>query len=320
MDRLTQLLRNRIVSALHLELVRPGERLPSIRELSRDLEVDHRAVARAYHLLQEEGLVEIRGRAGVFAAVQDAPSADVTRETGAWLANTLAEAWRRNLDAAALQQLIRRATRSTDLTCVCLESTMDHLVSYEDELVRVLRLRVVPVKIPAGALRAGAEGSAAAAQAIRGADLALTTPHHAAFVRPLADAAAVPLVLANVEPVMLQRVDQLVASGKLTLIIADPAFGARIRAAYRERGQTIPASAVIAATERERIASLPASQSVLITRAAKQVLSERDVGHLVAQAPTLSVETIRELAEIVIERNLAASGPATAARRTAARC
>lgn len=316
MDRLTQLLRNRIVSALHLELVRPGERLSSIRELSRDLDVDHRAVARAYHGLQEEGLVEIRGRAGVFAAVQDAPSADVTRETSVWLANTLAEAWRRKMDGNALQQLIRRATRSVDLTCVCLESTLDHLASYEDELVRVFRVRVVSVKLSPAAVRAGAAGAAEAAAALGEADLALTTAHHAPFVQPLADAAGVPLVLATVEPVMLRRVDQLLEKGKLTLIIADPAFGARLQAAYRQRGGQIPASAVILADERERIAAIPASRPVLITRAARSVLKERDVGHLVAQAPTLSVETIRQMAEIVIQRNLAASERQSTSRRT----
>lgn len=314
MDRLIQQLRNRIVSALHLELVRPGERLPSIRELSRDLDVDHRAVARAYHALRKEGLVEIRGRAGVFAAEQEGSAGDVPSEMVRWLANTLAEAWRRKLNGAALQQLLRRATDSVELTCVCLESTDDHLEAYADELKKVLPVRVVPVKLAPAAVRPVREEESEVRAAIRQADLVLTTAHHAAHVQPLAAAEGVPLVLASVEPVVLHRVDQLLEEGKLTLVVADPAFGDRIQAAYREQGRTIPATALIIARERERISALPTTRPVLITRAARRVLGDVQVGHLVAEAPTLSVDTIRQMAEVIIMRNLARPPPAAPAR------
>ncbi|HWK88648.1 MAG TPA: GntR family transcriptional regulator, partial [Longimicrobium sp.] len=109
-ESILTLLRNRIVSALHLGLAGPGDPLPSIRELSRDLGVDHRALARAYRALEAEGLVEVRERAGVYFAEPRRLAGGLPLETAEWLADTLAEAWRRRLDVAALQQLIRRAT------------------------------------------------------------------------------------------------------------------------------------------------------------------------------------------------------------------
>ncbi len=48
--------------------VRPGERLPSVRELARDLAVNQNTVLRVYERLSGEGLLEMRHGLGTFAA------------------------------------------------------------------------------------------------------------------------------------------------------------------------------------------------------------------------------------------------------------
>jgi DNA-binding transcriptional regulator YhcF (GntR family) len=70
-NELSDRLRDRILNALHLGTLRPGDRLPSIRTLWREMGVDHRVVAQAYRSLEAEGLVEVRGRSGVSVAPQD---------------------------------------------------------------------------------------------------------------------------------------------------------------------------------------------------------------------------------------------------------
>jgi GntR family transcriptional regulator len=49
-------------------VLRPGTSLPSVRELASDLGVNLNTIARGYRLLQSEGFLEIRDRAGVVVA------------------------------------------------------------------------------------------------------------------------------------------------------------------------------------------------------------------------------------------------------------
>ena len=57
--------------------VRPGERLPSVRELSRRLVVNPNTIARVYTELEREGLLNTRPGLGVFVAQ---PKAELTKK------------------------------------------------------------------------------------------------------------------------------------------------------------------------------------------------------------------------------------------------
>jgi DNA-binding transcriptional regulator YhcF (GntR family) len=59
-------LRDRIVTGLYFGNWQPGERLPSIRDIADAESVDRKTAAAAYHRLEEEGLVEVKARSGVF--------------------------------------------------------------------------------------------------------------------------------------------------------------------------------------------------------------------------------------------------------------
>ncbi len=61
--------------------LRPGRRLPSVRQLSRDLVVNPNTVARAYTELEREGVLNTRQGLGVYVAEpQDDLSAAARRE------------------------------------------------------------------------------------------------------------------------------------------------------------------------------------------------------------------------------------------------
>jgi DNA-binding transcriptional regulator YhcF (GntR family) len=85
-------LRYRIVNALHLGDLHAGGRLPSIREISQETGTDHRAVANAYRTLEAEGLVQVRGRSGVYVAPQERFGGELLAETARWMAGVLTEA------------------------------------------------------------------------------------------------------------------------------------------------------------------------------------------------------------------------------------
>ena len=54
-----------------------GEMLPSLRQLSQDLEVNHATVSRALRALESEGLVEIVPRKGIFSVARPAQEANI---------------------------------------------------------------------------------------------------------------------------------------------------------------------------------------------------------------------------------------------------
>ncbi|HZF68915.1 MAG TPA: GntR family transcriptional regulator [Gemmatirosa sp.] len=70
-------IRQRLLRALQIGTVGPGDRLPTTRALSRELHADARVVADAYRVLAEERLVELRPRSGVYV------HADAARHAGA---------------------------------------------------------------------------------------------------------------------------------------------------------------------------------------------------------------------------------------------
>jgi GntR family transcriptional regulator len=54
--------------------LKPGERLPSVRELARDLAVNQNTILRVYERLSGEGLLEMRHGQGTFVAARASKS------------------------------------------------------------------------------------------------------------------------------------------------------------------------------------------------------------------------------------------------------
>ncbi len=62
-----QQIRAAVLTALATGELRPGDRLPTVRQLAGDLGVAPGTVQRAYAELEEDGALESRGRRGTFA-------------------------------------------------------------------------------------------------------------------------------------------------------------------------------------------------------------------------------------------------------------
>jgi GntR family transcriptional regulator len=67
-----------IANAVRAELVagafKPGDQLPTVRQLAMDLGVHHNTVAEAYRVLGDEGWIEMRRRHGVTVLARQTPS------------------------------------------------------------------------------------------------------------------------------------------------------------------------------------------------------------------------------------------------------
>lgn len=301
---LTGRLRDHLLNALHVGRVRPGDRLPSIREVARETGADHRAVAAAYRVLQEEGLVEVRGRSGVYVAQQEHLGGDLLAETARWLAGVMTDAWRRQIPLTELHELLRRCTARVRLRVACVESNLDQITAYCTELSELFGLETLPVYLAAG--RDGPEEAARLHEALGGADLAVTTRFHAARVQRAAQPLGKPVVVVTIHPGVVEGIRREIARGELVVVSADREFGDRIRAMYADHTADASRIRVLLADEREEVARLSPDRNVLLTRAARGRLDGVPLPPALPHSPTISPQTARELAETIIRLNMRA--------------
>lgn len=84
----TQLI-DQIKGAVLLDEVRPGDPLPSIRQLAVDLQVNSKTVAKAYRLLERDSVIQTKGYRGTF--VHPDAKANCTVDLNAWVTSKLVE-------------------------------------------------------------------------------------------------------------------------------------------------------------------------------------------------------------------------------------
>lgn len=83
-----------------------GERLPSARELAASLDINVHTVLRAYQLLRDEGLIELRPGRGAIVTARASGDYDALNAS---VATVIAEARKLDITPAALAALIREA-------------------------------------------------------------------------------------------------------------------------------------------------------------------------------------------------------------------
>ena len=76
-----------IKSAVLGEKLRPGDTLPSIRQLANDLELNNKTVAKAYRLLERDSVIQTRGYRGTF--IHPDAKANSAIDLNEWVLETL---------------------------------------------------------------------------------------------------------------------------------------------------------------------------------------------------------------------------------------
>jgi DNA-binding transcriptional regulator YhcF (GntR family) len=306
-EQVQQHLRYRLIGLLHVERLKRGDLLPSIRGIARELGADHRAVASAYRALEREGLVEIRPGSGVYLA-GDASTGAVESETGRWLSGVLLEGWNRGISRVDVASLVDLCAGST-VRCACIESNEDHMAAIRAELARDFSLDVQPLMVSPDA---GAES--VPAKALAAADLVVTTVFHGAAGRAAAARAGKPCVVVSLNPAFAAEVNRLLSGPEataVTAVIADPRYGARA-GSYLDvtlhRGRV---RVVLADDLRGSAAdSLDLdSEQVLITLAARQRLGLPEYHLVPPPPPYISPASARALYESIVALRLPGTSP-----------
>ena len=297
-------LRDRVVGGLHRGTLHAGARLEGVREIARRTGMNARAVAKAYRTLEAEGLVEVRGRSGVYVARQERRDGEMLPETARWMAEVLVEAWRRMIKLPDFPQFIRRYTESVRIHCALVESVEDAFAAYGFELKEDWGLEVDPVSFDARQVQRG-EGVfdfdrdlGRLTDELQDADLIVTTSFYARPVRAAAEALGKPMVILTTHPEFEAAIRRRLDEGQLTIVAVDPRFGDRFRAVYNEERIRM-----ILADDTGAVAELDRSEAVLLTRAAHERLGDVDLALLFPHSPSFSPDSARELAEVLIRFN-----------------
>ena len=293
-------LRDHIIGAMHVGQLRGGDRLPSIRDVARDLGRNTRTVRAAFAALEKEGLVEVRGRSGVFVARQEIAGDETSEETARWLSGVLVEAWKRRIAVEALPGLIRRFTSARRVTCGLVDMIEDGIVALEHELEKEwdFDVRVIAPD---------------AIEHTHDVDFFAATSFYAASIHAAVETLAKPLVVLTAHPALKDALASRVREGSLTVVAVDPRFADRIRVGYSADDPS--RVRFVAADDSKAVAALDPQEPVLLTRAARRKLGNIDVPMIFPHSPTISPESARLLAAMRAGSNRTQSDAATAQPR-----
>lgn len=306
--KLTDHLRDGILTAVHLGRLQPGSRLPSIREAAQQLGVSNWAVSQAYAALQEEGVVESRARSGIFVTELERLRGGPVNETADWLARVLTEAGEHLIRIPILPDLIRRYTASVRLRCACVESDVDSLTALCQETERRFGLESFPVPADSLVARNGSPSTDGRQlpQPLRSADLAVTTAFHAPVVSGAVHGQGTPVAVATSSPEATRVIERhLRSSPRLTVVCVDPRFGRRVSALHE--GARPDQIHVVVADDVDAIRALDPAEPVLLTQAARAELRDFSPRLLLPYFPSFALHHARGFVETLIRLNLAAA-------------
>ena len=87
--------------------MRPGDALPSIRQLANDLDLNNKTVAKAYRLLERDSVIQTKGYRGTF--IHPEAKANSTVDLNAWVVTTLRDTIEAFRDSGVTDSEIRIA-------------------------------------------------------------------------------------------------------------------------------------------------------------------------------------------------------------------
>jgi DNA-binding transcriptional regulator YhcF (GntR family) len=288
-----------VLGAYHAGRIRPGDRLPSIREIARLARSDKYSVVKAYGALERMRLVEKRERSGVFVAPLDRLALRPRGETAVWLTEVLAGAFDHHIRIPYLPELLKRWTSAASVRCACIESDLDSQAALCGEIEHQFGLDVTAV--PAREVADGGVLRDPLPEPLHSADLLVTTSFHVPAAAAAAEALERPLLVATLNPEYVRTVESQVASGRLSVVCVDPRFGDRVRALLPCEGHD--RLHVVPVDDADAVAGLDPAEPVLLTRAARERLRGVPLRLLVPCSHIFSAEFAVRLSAAILELN-----------------
>lgn len=235
-------LRDRIVTGLYFGNWQPGERLPSIRDIADAESVDRKTAAAAYHRLEEEGLVEVKARSGVFLRDENgngsrtAAGGPLEKLQRRWLKNTYDGARALGLDTRTVLRLFQAVSEVEATPVPVVEEDEATARTIAQELRDCIGIDARPATINEITTRPGAFATA---------PFAVTTPYYAARLAALLPRMS--LITATLSLELLHGLMQRAAGGPILVTVPSEWIASRVESALRQRAPNAERTHVVVA-------------------------------------------------------------------------
>lgn len=296
---LASVLRTRITGALRSGALKPGTKLPSVRDLAPELGADPRVIAVAYRTLARDGLVEIRPRSGIYVAESPGGGHAPDGPSPIWLADILTEGVRRGVPAQSMPQWISAAISTRRVRVVVLATILDQADGLARELRDDYGLDAT------GMMFISIERGERLPRAVTRAHLLMSLAPNEARIKRIAARVGVPAVIASVRPDLMSLEWRSLMREPVYVIVADPQF-ARIVREFVQDADTKGNVRVLVAG-RDSLADIREDAPVYVTESARERLGRtRLPARIITQGRTLTDEAAAEVMRFVVELNLSA--------------
>jgi DNA-binding transcriptional regulator YhcF (GntR family) len=251
-------LRERVVSGVYVGNWRSGERLPSIREIAEAESVDRKTAAAAYHRLEQEGLVRIRPRSGVYLH-SPTPSRAVgplERLHRQWLQHTFEGARALGLDTSTILHLVQGVAELEQTRIPVVECSWAQAESLADELRDRLGITGVPYLLED--LRPGDP-------LLQEAPIVITTSYHTAEVSLVAPGKMIGEV--TLAPEIFREVRTRLEKSGLLVVVGDDTLAVKLRSALAHCRPAVSSAQAVVLSTSDRpalLAALQEAESVIL--------------------------------------------------------
>ncbi|HUG41012.1 MAG TPA: GntR family transcriptional regulator [Longimicrobiales bacterium] len=228
-------LRERILLGRYFGCWSPGDRLPSVRDVALLEEVDRKTAAAAYRHLEQEGLVQVAARSGVYLR-----SADSREESGdplrrlhrQWLEQTLTAATELGLDSSSVARMLHAVAAVESHRIPVVDDDDDHAALLARELITRTGLDCAGCRVRDLPAHSGP---------LREAPFAVATPTMSLRLRPRQH--HLPVVHATLAPELLDEVRDRARRGPVVVVVGTEGLARELGQAL-EHGLVGPASRI----------------------------------------------------------------------------
>lgn len=291
-------LRRRILNALHLGRLRPGNRLPSAREIAAEFSVDQRTALAAYKELVVEGLVELRPRSGMYVADMPGRLRARMTELARWATEVFAQGSDLDVAPIDLPSRLRRCIDTLPLRCACIECNTDQIGSLCAELETDYGFKTTPIELET--LREDVK----LAQ-LGEVDLIVTTMYHTSEVQRIARKAGKPSIAISLRADLVDEFLADMARGPTYFVATDPRFETKLRDLFRDTpGAANLRTAIVG---RDDLDAIPKEASMHLMHPVRTMLSDSElVRRSLPPSRVFSSGSVREILTFIINANLRA--------------
>lgn len=298
-NEITEILRQRVFSGLHLGILRHRGRLPSVRQVARELRANPRVILAAYRTLEGEGLVELKLRSGIFVAPLERSVADPAPRRADWMVDVLIKGLQHGVLPHGLPQGVAQCLDAVDLHAVVLECNDDQLYSVPEELERDFGIQTTGIEIES----VGAGGEIPGE--LRQVDLLVTTAFHQKEVRVIAKRLGIPVIVITMCTDLFTEVGRLLPQERVYFVVSDPRFARKLHQLFASsQGAANLRTLVLGSDDLKEI---PDDAPTYLTRLTRRRLKENPLlNRVLPEDRVFSQESARQILSFLVRTNLAA--------------